>query len=144
MFLYSPWAKQMNVYGRWFRFFALDIFIIIMFCYSPSWSILFCEAPLELIICKTVRFFPKTCQAARHPDTRLFDVREAFKRTLYTPGTWFSGIYSRIHRNFFVFGALGGASAQQTPDHYLVPCTTDPGPGTPYLIARHRGSRPEV
>ena len=33
----------------------------------------------------------------RHPDTRLFEVQEAFKRSLLR----FSGAYSRIYRNFF-------------------------------------------
>ena len=36
-----------------------------------------------------------------HPDTRLFEVREAFKRSLLLRSTWFSGSYSRKYRNVF-------------------------------------------
>ena len=64
----------------------------------------------------------------RHPDTRLFEVREAFKRSLL-PGTWFSVAYSRIYRNIFspppaLRGPCGGLAlcAQQTPNQQLMPC----------------------
>ena len=56
----------------------------------------------------------------RHTDTRLFEVREAFKRSLL-PGTWFSVAYSRIYRNIFspppaLRGPLRGACALRATD----------------------------
>ena len=41
----------------------------------------------------------------KHPDTRLFEVREAFKRSFVA---WFSGAYTRIYRFFFASGGPCG------------------------------------
>ena len=54
----------------------------------------------------------------RHPDTRLFEVREVFKRSSLLGFQAYVRAYIAM---FFASGGSPGACVQQTPNHQLMP-----------------------